>query len=150
MVYIFGTMLFAVFLLGVIAFWLRRKGLGGGAEEKWAQELERWHRARADRLNSRRKASLVVGVGWGNIPFILFSLLEYIIICFFCYYTIERSLLHSRQRQWPGTCWDNPKSRKGQNKSQYWTQLYNMRVKRGRWACLQACKNVWSWKYCNS
>ena len=29
MVYIFGTMLFAVFLLGVIAFWLRRKGLGG-------------------------------------------------------------------------------------------------------------------------
>jgi hypothetical protein len=24
MVYIFGTMLFAVFLLGVIAFWLRR------------------------------------------------------------------------------------------------------------------------------
>jgi hypothetical protein len=31
MVYIFGTMLFAVFLLGVIAFWLRRKGLGGGA-----------------------------------------------------------------------------------------------------------------------
>ena len=43
MVYIFGTMLFAVFLLGVIAFWLRRKGLGGGAAEKWAQELERWH-----------------------------------------------------------------------------------------------------------
>ena len=31
MVYIFGTMLFAVFLLSVIAFWLRRKGLGGGA-----------------------------------------------------------------------------------------------------------------------
>src|SRR5215216_2242629 len=43
MVYIFGTMLFAVFLLGVIAFWLRRKGLGGGAaKEKWAQELERY------------------------------------------------------------------------------------------------------------
>ncbi|MFL6485289.1 MAG: hypothetical protein ACJ70U_07630 [Nitrososphaera sp.] len=36
-------MLFAVFLLGVIAFWLRRKGLGGGtAKEKWAQELERY------------------------------------------------------------------------------------------------------------
>ena len=34
MVYIFGTMLFAVFLLGVIAFWLRRKGLGGGGERK--------------------------------------------------------------------------------------------------------------------
>ena len=31
MVYIFGVMLFAVFLLSVIAFWLRRKGLGGGA-----------------------------------------------------------------------------------------------------------------------
>jgi len=43
MVYIFGTMLFAVFLLGVIAFWLRRKGLGGGAaKEQWAQELERY------------------------------------------------------------------------------------------------------------
>ena len=36
-------MLFAVFLLGVIAFWLRRKGLGGGsAKEKWTQELERY------------------------------------------------------------------------------------------------------------
>jgi hypothetical protein len=43
MVYIFGTMLFAVFLLGVIAYWLRRKGLGGGsAKEKWTQELERY------------------------------------------------------------------------------------------------------------
>lgn len=43
MVYIFGTMLFAVFLLAVIAFWLRRKGLGGGAaKEKWTQELERY------------------------------------------------------------------------------------------------------------
>jgi len=41
MVYIFGTMLFAVFLLSVIAFWLRRKVLGGGAaKEKWPQELE--------------------------------------------------------------------------------------------------------------
>ena len=34
MIYIFGTMLFAVFLLGVIAFWLRRKGLGGGADKR--------------------------------------------------------------------------------------------------------------------
>jgi Cu/Ag efflux pump CusA len=43
MVYIFGTMLFAVFLLSVIAYWLRRKGLGGGsAKEKWTQELERY------------------------------------------------------------------------------------------------------------
>ena len=41
MVYIFGTMLFAVFLLSVIAYWLRRKGLGGGsAKEKWTQELK--------------------------------------------------------------------------------------------------------------
>jgi hypothetical protein len=87
MVYIFGTMLFAVFLLGVIAFWLRRKGLGGGAaKEKWAQELERYFEREQIGLipddNSRRKASLVVGVGWGNVPIILFSLLEYIIICF--------------------------------------------------------------------
>jgi hypothetical protein len=43
MVYIFGTMLFAVFLLAVIAYWLRRKGLGGGsAKERWTQELERY------------------------------------------------------------------------------------------------------------
>jgi ABC-type branched-subunit amino acid transport system permease subunit len=36
MIYIFGTMLFAVFLL-------RRKGLGGGsAKEKWTQELEKY------------------------------------------------------------------------------------------------------------
>jgi hypothetical protein len=43
MVYIFGTMLFAVFLLSVIAYWLRRKGLGGGsAKERWTQELERY------------------------------------------------------------------------------------------------------------
>ena len=33
MVYIFGVMIFAVFLLGVIAFWLKRKGLGGTARE---------------------------------------------------------------------------------------------------------------------
>ena len=43
MIYIFGTMLFAVFLLSVIAFWLRRKGLGGqSAKEKWTQELEKY------------------------------------------------------------------------------------------------------------
>ena len=42
-IYIFGVMLFAVFLLSVIAFWLRRKGLGGSAaKEKWTQELERY------------------------------------------------------------------------------------------------------------
>ncbi len=42
-IYIFGVMLFAVFLLSVIAFWLRRKGLGGGAaKEKWVTELERY------------------------------------------------------------------------------------------------------------
>ena len=41
MVYIFGVMVFAVFLLGVIAFWLRRKGLGGTAKETWVAELEK-------------------------------------------------------------------------------------------------------------
>jgi len=42
-IYIFGVMLFAVFLLSVIAFWLRRNGLGGGAaREKWVTELERY------------------------------------------------------------------------------------------------------------
>jgi hypothetical protein len=43
MIYIFGTMLFAVFLLAVISFWLRRKGLGGqSAKERWTQELEKY------------------------------------------------------------------------------------------------------------
>ncbi len=43
MIYIFGTMLFGVFLLSVISFWLRRKGLGGSsAKEKWTQELEKY------------------------------------------------------------------------------------------------------------
>ncbi|MFQ5969356.1 MAG: hypothetical protein ACE5J2_02520 [Nitrososphaerales archaeon] len=41
MVYIFGVMTFAIFLLGVIAFWLRRKGLGGTARETWVAELEK-------------------------------------------------------------------------------------------------------------
>lgn len=43
MVYIFGTMMFAVFLLGVIAFWLRKKGLGGTAKETWVAELEKFY-----------------------------------------------------------------------------------------------------------
>ena len=43
MVYIFGVMVFAVFLLGVIAFWLRRKGLGGTAKETWVAELEKYY-----------------------------------------------------------------------------------------------------------
>ena len=43
MIYIFGTMLFAVFLLAVISFWLRGKGLGGqSAKERWTQELEKY------------------------------------------------------------------------------------------------------------
>lgn len=43
MIYIFGTILFAVFLLAVISFWLRKKGLGGGsAKERWTQELEKY------------------------------------------------------------------------------------------------------------
>ena len=43
MVYIFGVMVFAIFLLGVIAFWLRRKGLGGTAKETWVAELEKFY-----------------------------------------------------------------------------------------------------------
>ena len=51
MIYIFGTMLFAVFLLAVISFWLRRKGLGGqSAKEKWTQELERYFQKEQIRL----------------------------------------------------------------------------------------------------
>ncbi len=43
MVYIFGTIMFAVFLLAVIAFYMRRKGLGGGsAKEKWIGELDKY------------------------------------------------------------------------------------------------------------
>ena len=46
MVYIFGTILFAVFLLSVIAFYLRKKGLGGGsAKEKWVSELDKYLRS---------------------------------------------------------------------------------------------------------
>ncbi len=41
MVYIFGVMLFAIFLLGVISFWLRKKGIGGTAKETWVAELEK-------------------------------------------------------------------------------------------------------------
>jgi hypothetical protein len=48
MVYIFGTILFAVFLLSVIAFYLRKKGLGGGSAKDREQiglipdELHHW------------------------------------------------------------------------------------------------------------
>jgi hypothetical protein len=43
MVYIFGTIMFAVFLLAVIAFYMRRKGLGGGsAKEPWIKELDKY------------------------------------------------------------------------------------------------------------
>lgn len=43
MIYIFGTMVFAIFLLGVIAFWMRRKGIGGTAKETWVAELEKYY-----------------------------------------------------------------------------------------------------------
>ncbi len=40
MTYIFATIMFAVFLLGVIAFWLRVHGMGSGAvRERWVAEL---------------------------------------------------------------------------------------------------------------
>jgi len=42
MTYIFATMMFAVFLLGVIAFWLRAHGLGQSAvRERWVAELDK-------------------------------------------------------------------------------------------------------------
>jgi hypothetical protein len=42
MTYIFATMMFAVFLLGVIAFWLRVHGMGSGAvRERWVAELNK-------------------------------------------------------------------------------------------------------------
>jgi hypothetical protein len=50
MVYIFGTMLFAVFLLGVIAFWLRRKGLAV------AQRKKSGHRSWKGTLSASRSA----------------------------------------------------------------------------------------------
>jgi len=40
MVYVFGTMIFAVFLLSVIAYWIRKKGLGT-SDEGWVSELQR-------------------------------------------------------------------------------------------------------------
>jgi pilus assembly protein TadC len=42
-IYIFGTIMFAVFLLAVIAFYMRRKGIGGGsAKEGWIKELDKY------------------------------------------------------------------------------------------------------------
>lgn len=42
MTYIFATMMFAVFLLGAIAFWLRVHGMGQGAiRERWVAELNK-------------------------------------------------------------------------------------------------------------
>ncbi len=42
MTYIFATIMFTVFLLGVIAFWLRAHGLGSGAvRERWLAELNK-------------------------------------------------------------------------------------------------------------
>ena len=42
MTYIFATIMFTVFLLGVIAFWLRAHGLGSGAvRERWEAELNK-------------------------------------------------------------------------------------------------------------
>ncbi len=42
MTYIFATIMFTVFLLGVIAFWLRAHGLASGAvRERWVAELNK-------------------------------------------------------------------------------------------------------------
>ena len=43
MVYIFGTMVFAMCLLSVIAYWIRRKEIGGTSKEKWIAELEEYY-----------------------------------------------------------------------------------------------------------
>ena len=42
MVYIFGTMMFTVFLLGMIAYWLRVHGWSyKDTREKWVDELDK-------------------------------------------------------------------------------------------------------------
>ncbi len=42
MIYIFGTIMFTVFLLGIIAFWLRVHGWGyKDNRERWIDELDR-------------------------------------------------------------------------------------------------------------
>jgi hypothetical protein len=50
MVYIFGTMVFAIFLMSVIAYWIRRKGFGGTSKEKWIAELEKYYEREGIRL----------------------------------------------------------------------------------------------------
>ena len=53
MIYIFGTMLFAVFLLAVISFWLRRKGLGGAiCKREMDPRARKIFPKRADRFNT--------------------------------------------------------------------------------------------------
>ena len=42
MIYIVGTMMFGVFILSVISFWVRRKGIGS-PREAWVAELERYY-----------------------------------------------------------------------------------------------------------
>ncbi len=41
MIYIVGTMMFGIFILSVIAFWTRRRGIG--AREAWVAELEKYY-----------------------------------------------------------------------------------------------------------
>jgi len=41
MVYIFGAIMFSVFLLGVNAFWFSVNGFGGDSRERWVSELEK-------------------------------------------------------------------------------------------------------------
>jgi hypothetical protein len=42
MVYVFGVMIFAIFLMSVIAYWIRRKGVGT-SNEAWVVELQRYY-----------------------------------------------------------------------------------------------------------
>lgn len=41
MIYIIGAMMFGVFILSVIAYWVRRRGIG--AREAWVAELEKYY-----------------------------------------------------------------------------------------------------------
>jgi hypothetical protein len=40
-IYIAGTLMFGIFILSVIAFWVRRRGIG--AREAWVAELEKYY-----------------------------------------------------------------------------------------------------------
>jgi len=68
MIYIFGTMMFTVFLLGVISFWLRVHGWAyKDNRERWVDELDR---------HFERKVLVLfqTTVNIGKLPTFIFSL----------------------------------------------------------------------------